>query len=229
MQISSSSNFSALSGAQVALRLIGGTTPAQKGLSPQKAESGSATGDVSQLLSYLKTAKAAAATETAPSYDPADSLPDGWSMGDLVSIDSLTPELRDFAASFGATHVRLYGADAVDDETFTRKVGAFLDGADPAVDSYAHDAAYLAAKSKGTVSIRRLSDVLAEVGDTRGRLSQSIALFRGPNGAEYFGSGSGGTPSADLQAWQAAQEAAGQVVVIGGTMGQEFVANWAAL
>lgn len=231
MQISSSPNFSALSGAQVALRLLR-ETPAQDAASSQvrppsapAAEAGA--GDVQGLLRYGAAAQAAlAAAETA--YDPATSLPEGWSMGAMVPVESLAPEDRAFAESFGATHVRYFGADPVDDATFARKVSAFLDNADGMDDSFAADPAYLSAKGEGRVSIRRLSEVMAEAGESRTGFSQSMALFRGSNGSEYFGSGSGGTPIPALQAWQAAQEAAGRVVVIGGTQGQEFVASWAA-
>jgi len=156
---------------------------------------------------------------TLPVYDPADHLPESWKMGELVSIDTLEPEYRDFAQSFGATHVRLINVVPVSDEVFHHKISAFLD------QSYAGDAACLAAKAAGQVNIRRQSDVLAELGDTRAG-DQSMAFFRGLNGSEHFGGGGTGIPSQAFDGWWAAQNAAGQSVEPGGAMGLNFVASW---
>lgn len=219
----SSARIASLNGAQIALRLLE-TAPAVQKQTARSSEDYSGSADVSTLLAYRKAALSAA-TEAAqsPPYDPASSLPEGWSMGELVPVDTLAPEYRAFAEGFGATHVRLYGADPVSDEVFTAKVTAALD------EWYAGDASYLAAKAEGRVSIRRMSDVLAELGATRAGYA-NMAFFRGANGTEYFGSG--GTGSTEIapetfSTWWADQTAAGQCVVPGGTMGLDFVAQWA--
>jgi hypothetical protein len=142
-------------------------------------------------------------------------------MGKLVSVDTLDPTYRDFAASKGATHVRLYGPAPISDEAFSQKVSAFLD------ESYGNDPAYLAAKAAGQITIRREADVMAELGETRFG-SQHMAFFRGANGSEHFGSGGTGIPSAAFDRWAAAQAAEGRNLVVGGTMGHSFVASWSS-
>lgn len=217
----SAARVSSLNGAQIALRLLD-TAPETQDQKTRATEDYSGTEDVSTLLSYQKAAQSAAnkAADSAGS-DPATSLPDGWSMGELVSVDTLEPEYRAFAESVGATHVRLYAADEVSDEVFAARVTAALD------EWYAGDASYLAAKAEGRVSIQRMSDVYAALGDTRAG-SVDMAFFRGPNGSEHFGSGGTGIPSDAFSTWSAAQKAAGQFVVPGGTNGLNFVAQWAA-
>lgn len=222
MQIGSGSSLSTLSGAQVALRLLN-VPSAAPFLEPKAQATPSGSGDITTLLAYAKKASAVAGTapKQDPVYDPAADLPEGWSVGELVPIDTLAPEYHDFAKSLGATHVRLYGPDPVSDAAFAQKVSAYLD------DAYGGDPAYLAAKTAGQVSISRQSDVLAGLGDTKAG-EQAMILYRGPNGSEHFGSGSTGIGSSAFESWWAAQNAAGQYLAVGGTMGLNFVASWAA-
>ena len=77
------------------------------------------------------------------------------------------------------------------------------------------------------VTIRRTSDILIELGD-RSAGAQHMAFFRGPNGSEYFGSGSTGIPSDAFQGWWAQENAAGHYLAVAGTKGYQFVASWAS-
>lgn len=220
--IGSGPNISLMSSAQVALRLLTAPTVAPSP-APKPQLTGSASGDINALLAYAKRASTIAAKLPAqdPVYNPAADLPKGWSMGALVSVDTLALEYRDFARGNGATHVRVYGPDPVSDAEFAQKVSSYLD------EAYADDPAYQAAKSAGEVTIQRQSDVLAALGDTRSA-SQHMAFFRGENGSEYFGSGYTGIGSSAFESWWAKQNAAGQYLAVGGTMGLSFVAGWAA-
>jgi hypothetical protein len=222
MQISFGTGLSSMSSAQVALRLLNTQTVAPSP-EPKAQATGSASGDIESLLSYAKKASSLAAKVAIanPVYDPAADLPEGWSMGELVSVDTLAPEYRDYATSLGATHVRLYGPDPVSDEVFNQKVSTYLD------DAYGSDPAYLAAKAAGDVSISRQSDIFAKLGDSRAG-EQAMAFYRGQNGSEYFGSGQTGIGSANFDSWWNKQNADGQYLAVGGTMGLNFVASWTA-
>ena len=215
----STSGLNSLNSAQVALRLIDLSKNSTDTSAAKPQNVGSADSDISALLAYRDAALEAIAATAAPTaYDPADSLPEGWSMGELVSIDTLEPEYRDYAKSLGATHVRLYGADEVDDATFTAMATAALD------EWYGEDASYQAAKAAGAVTIERTSDVMASLGDSRAG-QQFMALYRA-GGSEYFGSGGTGITSEAYSTWWQDQNAAGRFVVPGGTMGQNFTASW---
>ncbi len=138
-----------------------------------------------------------------------------------MSVDTLEPEYRDFAASFGATHVRLVNADPISDEEFTRRITAFID------ETYADDPVYQAAKAAGEVTIHRFSDIMAELGETR-EMWQGMAFYRGPGGSELFGGGGTGIYSPSLERWMAAREASGDVLTVGGVAGTGYVATWPA-
>ena len=221
MIVSSNASLSPMSGAQVALRLLGAQP--QPGAQPAKGQASDAgTGDIKELVAYAKAAKTAAlAPGQASAYDPAADLPPGYTMGALVSVDTLEPAYRDFAESVGATHVRVVTKDPYSDEAFLKEVSGYLDSA------YGDDPAYQAAKSAGGVSIRRQSEVMSEIGDT-GSIDISMAFFRGANGSEHFGGGYTGRVSPSFESWWAGQNAAGQYVVPGGSNGMNFVASWKA-
>lgn len=218
----STSGLNSLNSAQVALRVIDLSKNSTDTSAAKPQGAASADSDISALLAYRDAALEAIAAAAAPTaYDPAGSLPEGWSMGELVSIDTLEPEYRDFAKSLGATHVRLYGPDEVDDATFTAMATAALD------EWYGEDASYQAAKAAGAVTIERTSDVMASLGDSRAG-EQSMAFYRA-GGSEYFGSGGTGITSEAYSTWRQDQNAAGRIVVPGGTMGQSFTASWGML
>lgn len=222
MQVGSGLSLSTMSGSQVALQLLKAQAAAPS-IGHKAQATGSASGDIGALLAYAKRASAAAAKAStpAPVYDPAADLPEDWSVGELVSVDTLAPAYRDFAKDLGATHVRLYGPDPVSDADFAQKVSTYLD------ETYGNDAAYQSAKSAGQVSIQRQSDVLAMLGDTQAGW-QEMAFYRGSNGSEYFGSGGTGIPSTSFDNWLATQNASGQYLAVGGIMGLSFVASWAS-
>lgn len=227
MLVSSGPNLSPMSGAQVALRLLAagpsGTQQLSEGRARPVGAGPAGAGDVNSLLAYAKTAKALANPVPAKEvpYDPAADVPPGYTMGALVSVDTLEPAYREFAESVGATHVRVVTKDPVTDEAFLKEVSGYLDSA------YGGDAAYQAAKSAGQVSIRRQSEVMSEIGDT-GSVDISMAFFRGANGSEHFGGGYTGRVSPSFESWWFGQNAAGQYVVPGGSNGMNFVASWAA-
>lgn len=220
MQIGLGTSFAAMSSSQVALRLLS-PHMAQSALPPQVQNTVDSSSDISSLLAYAKEAGRVASQRPSgvPVYDPSSDLPEGWAMGELVSIDTLQPAYRDFAKSNGATHVRLYGPSPISDEAFSQKVSAYLD------EAYGNDPAYLAAKAAGQVTIRRETDVMAELGETRFGF-QHMAFFRGANGSEYFGAGGTGIPNDTFDRWAASQNAVGLTLAIGGTMGNSFVASW---
>lgn len=219
MQITSGAGLQPLRSADIALRLLQ-TAQNSSPTAPDGARV-SPSDDVNSLLQYAKTASASKSV-AAPEqpYDPANDLPDTYEVGDLVDVDTLDPVYRDFARSVGATHVRLYGRAEVDDATFQAEVSAALD------EWYAGDPAYLAAKAEGNVTIRRQSDVMAELGETRFG-SQDMAFYR-QGGKEHFGSGGTGIPSEKFNQWWMDQNAAGMRVTPGGTNGLNFVATWQA-
>ena len=221
MQIGQAATLFPMSSAQVALRLLGAQTPSAPASPKAMLAHVQSDGAMAALLGYAKTAQGLAKPPAPAPYDPAAHLPDGWSMSGLVSVDTLDPAYRDFAAGLGATHVRLYGPDAISDAAFQARIAARLD------EFHAGDPAYEATKSAGQIEIRRMSDVMAALGDTRAG-TQSMALFRGEGGSEYFGSGGTGITSPAFNAWSDRQSAAGQYLSIGGTMGQDDVASRAA-
>lgn len=221
MLIQSRATASSLTSAQVALRLLGGQAPLAQP-SPKAVVAHVPSDDaMTALLQYSKAAQALAKPAEPATYDPAAHLPGGWSMSGLVSVDTLEPAYRRFASDMGATHVRLIQPDQISDVSFQARIAAQLD------ELHAGDAAYEAAKSSGKIEIRRMPDVMAELGDTRAGW-QSMAFFRGQGGSEYFGGGGTGITSPALDNWLVSQTAAGKYVDVGGVMGQDYVATWAA-
>ena len=218
----SGSAFSSMSGAQVALRLLSQPASTSPPSQSQATAPAAVSADVASLLEHATKARALRQNlPSADAYDPASDLPEDWSMGAMVSIDTLEPTYREYAQGLGATHVRFYGADPVSDAVFMDMASAFLE------ETYATDPAYQAAKAAGLVTIRRTSDILIELGD-RSAGAQHMAFFRGPNGSEYFGSGSTGIPSDAFQGWWAQENAAGHYLAVAGTKGYQFVASWAS-
>ncbi|MDZ4089149.1 MAG: hypothetical protein U1E69_20350 [Tabrizicola sp.] len=210
-----------MSGAQVALRLLAPPASVDAPARKAGADAPAGPGDVSVLMTYAKQARALAKPAAlAPPVDPAMPIvPEGYSVGDLVSVDTLEPEYRDFAASFGATHVRLVKADPISDEEFTSRITPHID------EIYADDPAYQAAKAAGEVTIHRFSDIMAELGETR-EMWQGMAFYRGPGGSELFGGGGTGIYSPSLERWMAARDASGDVVTVGGVGGAGYIASW---
>ena len=221
MQIGGTSPSSISNGAQIALKLITAAQVSARGETQSAASRQDTAEDRAAVrLDYLIAAKKAV-TRAEPEFDPNALLPEGYSAGELVSVDTLEPKFREFAESFGATHVRVVTREPLSDADFQAQISKHLD------ESYADDPAYLAAKAEGGVTIRRLSDVMGELGET-GQYDISLQFYRGENGSESFGGGYTGRLSEVFENYWQEQNQAGRYLAIGGAMGSNFVADWAA-
>lgn len=225
MQIGSS--FSMLSGAQVAQRLM--TAPASTTPSDRPASQAAGTGNINALLAYAKAASAQAlrAKSLRPVLEtrvPAELLPDGYTLGDLVPVESLPPAYRAFAESLGATQVRPIAAAPQSEADFQARSKAALDA------SHAQDASFQVASAADQVTIRRAPDLVADLGDDPSGW-QSFALYRDGAAQDYIGiggAGVGGLAGSAFDIWRVAAEATGTKVASGGYGQGGFVATWAA-
>jgi len=225
MQIGS--GFSMLSGAQIAQKL---PAPQISLATARSASQVAGTGDINSLLAYAKAAstqalRAKALRPVLETRVPAELLPEGYSLGDLVPVESLPPGYRAFAESLGATHVRPVAGPEQDEATFQDRALTALDAVQ------GRDPSYQAAKAAGQVTIRRASDLVSDLGDDPS-LWQSFALYQGQAGQDYLGiggtGGMGSVTSSAFATWRAAALATGTRVVTGGYGPGSYVATWAA-